>query len=291
MAAISIIIPVWNRVDYLPRLFRSLASVSYEELEVVLVDNGSTDGSLGLCHSFAESAPMVVTLLEEPQRGAARARNCGLRYCKSEWVYFFDCDDELSPLFLNEIMSNLSDADMVVFPTMQDVGGVVRQRSFHPSAKPSTQILSSTMNTQGMLFRTDFLRQIGGWNDSLFIWDDWELGIRALLHSPRIKWVGQKAYHHIYVHEDSLTGPSMTERLPSILHTLEVVETELLNPRDRRALYFRYEILNGLLMNEGSRPVEVPLSVGLFYRMVGAMLRRYTAKGGKGTWRLAMFFC
>ncbi len=291
MAAVSIIIPVWNRAEYLPRLFRSLATVSYEELEVVLVDNGSTDGSLGLCRSFAESAPMVVTVLEEPRRGACYARNCGLSYCKTEWAYFFDSDDELSPSFLNEVMPGVADADLVVFPTNEQVGGKVRQRRYCPSEKAAAQILSSTLNTQAMLFRTIFLREIGGWDESLGIWQDWELGIRALLHAPRVQWMGQKVYHRIYVHADSITGASMTERLTPIRHTLDVVAEELYAPRDQRALFFRYAIYDGLLRREGSEPLDCTLSVGWAYRVVGALLRHYTALGGRGAWRIALWLC
>jgi len=291
MASVAIIIPIRNRAEYLPRLFRSLAAVNYEELEIILVDNASTDDSLSLCHSFAEDAPMVVRVVEEPVPGASRARNCGLANCQSEWVYFFDSDDELSPGFLTELMPLAEEADMICFPTLQTVGNHTAQRAFVQSVEPSAQLLSSTLNTQGMLFRTSFLREIGGWDATLSIWDDWELGFRALQHHPRMMWKDDKAYHHVYVHAESLTGPSYAARREEIEEVLKKVSQELKSSRERRALYFRCCIVNGQLRREGGTPIPIPVSSGFPVRLIGCLLQYYVRLGGRGAWRLALALC
>lgn len=290
MATVSIIIPVRNRAKYLPRLFRSLTALTYRDVEIVLVDNGSSDASLSMCHAFAQEASMHVTVLEEPRCGACQARNMGLEYCSSEWVYFFDCDDELSPAFIEDVLSNASNADMVAIPTKEDVGGQVRQRSFRPSPSVASQILSSTLNTSGMFFRTAFLRKIGGWDESLGVWQDWELGIRVLLCKPNICWLPKKAYHRIYVHPDSITGASMASNLALRLHTLDVVEHEIATASARRALFFRYAILNGMLRREGSAMRAKYISVTWPCRLLGRFLELYTAMGGRGAWRIALMF-
>ncbi len=292
MPSVSIIIPILNRSAYLPRLFQSLTAVDYEDLEVIFVDNGSSDGSLSHCRAFAKDAPMVVRVLEEAERGASKARNRGLTACRTEWVYFFDSDDDISPTFLEELMPLTAGFDMVAFPTLQEVKGRVAQRSFLPSRKPSSQILSATLNTQGMLFRTEYLRSIGGWNGELSIWDDWELGVRALLHSPRIRWFTLHPFHHIYVHPDSITGPSMTSRRDVLDQALQTVERELSNDCDRRALYLRRCILNGTLRREGASPLYLPdEGFSLLVRLYGKWLSSYTAWGGRGAWRMALIFC
>ena len=233
---------------------------------------------------------MVVTVLEESRTGAPIARNRGLEACKTEWIYFFDSDDEISSSFLTEIMPQVSDEDMVVFPTTQEVDGKRRRRSFVSSTSPAGQILSATMSTQSMLFRTDFIRSIGGWDERVGVWQDWELGIRALLHQPKILWLPDKAYHLIHIHAQSITGGSMTERLEARLQTIGIVAQEITTPTDRRALYLRHSILNGMLQREGTAPVKPNLPASPLTRMLGACLQRYTALGGRGSWRLALFF-
>lgn len=288
MSSVTIVIPVLNREKFLPRLFRSVADVSYEDLEVVLVDNGSTDSSLSLCRSFAEDAPMVVKVLEQPKRGASSARNLGLSNCNTDWIYFFDSDDEMSPSFLEEIMPRVGDAQMVAFPIMQDIDGRVTKRAFIPVNNPSSQILSSTLCSASMLFRIDFLREIGGWNENLTTWDDWELGIRALNHQPRMLWI-QQPYHRAYVHDDSQTGPSMSSRRDAIVKAMETVREEVGTGYVRRALYWRQCIINGLLKREGGEMIHVENGSCFFERFIGRLLQSYTAMGGRGAWRIALF--
>ena len=292
MKNVTIVIPIRNRAAFLPQLFATLADVTYEELEILLVDNGSTDSSLGRCRSFAEDAPMVVTVIEEPTPGANAARNRGLAACRTDWVYFFDSDDELTSTFLEEIMPLVTDEDMIAFPTRMEKGGHTFTRAFRPSPSPASQILSSTLNTQGMLFRTAFLRQIGGWDTRLDVWQDWELGIRALLHRPRILWLRQP-FHLIHVHPDSITGPSMSARLTERQATLDCVAGEIEAPADCRALFLRQAILFGMLRRERASTAFYSYCVraGLWYRFLAFLLRHYTALGGRGAWRIALFFC
>lgn len=298
MPSVTIVIPIHNRASFLPRLFRSLSQIDYEGMEVLLVDNASTDNSLSLCRSFAEDAPMFVRVLQEPRLGANQARNCGLRVCHTEWIYFFDSDDELTASFLAELMLHVSDKDLIVFPTVMCRDGHCRRRDFVASSSPAAQILSATLNTQGMLFRTDFLRRIGGWNENLRVWQDWELGVRALLHSPRVMFLDEKAYHRIHLHADSITGPTMSSRLEERMAAMRQVGKEVSRETERRALYLRYCWLCGKLRQEACPCVPALTSlfseqrpVPLWLRFLGNLLRRYVAWGGRGAWRIALWFC
>ena len=102
MKRVSIIIPYYNRERLLERTLRSVKRQTYRPVEIILVDNASTDHSAAVARRFKEEAEdgMTVHLLRENTPGAAAARNCGLRAAQGEYVYFFDSDDELSEDFL-----------------------------------------------------------------------------------------------------------------------------------------------------------------------------------------------
>ena len=292
MASVTIVIPIRNRASYLPRLFRSLSAVDYEDLEVLLVDNGSSDSSLAQCRAYAQEAPMFVRVLQEPNTGANNARNLGLAQCQTEWIYFFDCDDEFTPSFLGELMPHATtDCDLIVFPTNLVIDGQVKKRSFVASTFVASQILSSTLNTQGMLLRTDFLRKIGGWDSRLQVWQDWELGIRLLLHCPRVTFLPERAYHLLHQHSDSLTGPSMSSRLPAREQTIQIVAAEINDANSRRALRFRLAIRNGMLLREGANESNISLPASWLTSVFSRILTCYTRMGGRGAWRIALQFC
>lgn len=293
MKPVTIVIPIYNRASYLPRLFRSLEKVAGDAFKVVLVDNGSQDYSLTLCQEFARTSPLEVEVIVEKGRGAAVARNSGLRACTTEWVYFFDSDDELSPDFLEKVLPLTNDRDVVCIPTVQYEGNSHTVRAYKPTGTPSFQILSSMLNSPSMLLRTAWIRMIGGWNASLSVWDDWELGVRVLLNRPRLAWYTDHAFHRLYVHGESITGPGMSHNLEGKVHTLRVVRNQLSDKRDCMALYFRTCILDGQLQREGVKTAldEFADGIGVLARMGGAFLRWYSRLGFRGAWRVACLLC
>lgn len=93
---ISIIIPVYNVKDYLERSVKSVLEQTYRNLEVILIDDGSTDGSGKICDEIAEMDSRVKVFHIENQ-GAAVARNVGIEVSTGEYIGFIDSDDFISP--------------------------------------------------------------------------------------------------------------------------------------------------------------------------------------------------
>ena len=319
---LTIVIPYFNREQFLPRTFRSLERSTRRAARLIFVDNGSQDGSRALCEDFARRHPeQDILLLSESRSGAAIARNTGLAEVKTPWTYFFDSDDELSPRFIEQMEQTLKEHaeqnfDVIAFRTVMvhpDGSMTQRQSMFNESA--TDQILMSQLVTQNLFVRTDFLRRIGGWNEQLREWDDWELGIRVLVGGGKVLWLRDCAYHRIYLHPDSLTGKNFLTTcrgidvaMQSVLNLCrEKKKGRMDTPKSSsicRALAFRYALLSGILLREGGRTAslrfwsralqcasaacgsKVPRSL----RLPLAFFRAYTSRGGRGAWRLARLF-
>lgn len=95
MAKISVVIPSYNSKKYLPQCMESVLSQSFKDREIIIVDDGSTDGSEKLCDEYAKKYPFV-SVIHQENAGASAARNAGLRKAKGEYVHFIDSDDMLS---------------------------------------------------------------------------------------------------------------------------------------------------------------------------------------------------
>lgn len=93
---ISVIIPVYNIMEYLPRCVHSVTAQTYQNLEILLVDDGSTDGSGELCDRLAKEDPRIKVFHKE-NGGSSSARNLGLRNARGECVGFVDSDDYVEP--------------------------------------------------------------------------------------------------------------------------------------------------------------------------------------------------
>ena len=109
--ALSVIVPVYNVAPYLRACVDSLLTQSFTDFELLLVDDGSTDGSDTICEAYAEKDSRVVALHQE-NGGACAARNRGIDNARGEFLVFVDADDLVTEDYLRHLME--SDTDMVV---------------------------------------------------------------------------------------------------------------------------------------------------------------------------------
>ena len=112
---ISVIIPIYNTERYLKRCIDSVLGSDYGEYEVILVDDGSKDGSLEICKGYARREPRV-RVIEQGHRGVSEARNRGIRESRGDWIIFIDSDDFISHDFLGMVeKKEYEDEELLIF--------------------------------------------------------------------------------------------------------------------------------------------------------------------------------
>ena len=129
MCDISIIVPVYNTEAYLPRCVDSILGQSFADFELLLIDDGSTDGSGAICDAYAEQDKRVRVFHKE-NGGVSSARNLGIDNAIGEWFYFVDSDDELLPDGLKTLSDNIGfGADVVMggYEEVDEKGNVHRE--------------------------------------------------------------------------------------------------------------------------------------------------------------------
>lgn len=112
---ISVIIPVYNAEQYLDRCLSSILNNTYQNLEVILVDDGSTDDSGIICDRYAEKDSRFI-VIHKKNGGTAAARNDALDIAQGDYIAFLDNDDYISPHFYEYMLQAMeeTDADVVV---------------------------------------------------------------------------------------------------------------------------------------------------------------------------------
>ena len=111
---VSIITPVYNAAAHLPRCLDSLRAQTYEDLQVILIDDGSTDASPALCDEAAAQDPRF-TALHQQNAGPGAARNAGLGAAAGAWLMFVDADDTLDADYVERMLvcAGKTGADLV----------------------------------------------------------------------------------------------------------------------------------------------------------------------------------
>lgn len=116
MVEISVILPVYNIEDYLSECLESISNQTFEDIEIICIDDGSTDKSLEILkeHSNRDSR---IRIIEQENQGAGAARNKALEYAAGKYVYFIDGDDYLELTALEELhdLSIRKGTDFIIF--------------------------------------------------------------------------------------------------------------------------------------------------------------------------------
>lgn len=237
---ITIVIPAYNRAHTLSRTLASIEKQNVAPAKVVLVDNSSSDSTLSLMRDWAAKPhPFEVTVVAEQKRGACAARNRGLQEVTTEFVMFFDSDDVMLPDHVSDFSAAVSrnpQADIYGRDIIaESIGGKRKRLYFTSSNTIFNHIFRGCLSTQRIVVRTELVRGVGGWDEDLSVWNDFELGVRLLLATDRLVKLPGTPTVITYQQAESITGTSFSAKAGQWEMSLDKIET-LVNAADRTDL-------------------------------------------------------
>ena len=236
---VTVIIPVYNRAAIVKDTLESVVAQTHRPLQVVLVDNDSSDDTMKVLETFKKEHPgdgFNVVITSESHHTAGAARNRGFEHATGEWVLFFDSDDVMEPELVEsyvrvieraairgKTLDLISSRSTLVFPD-----GSSRQAPFHKGDLFANHILHGQLATQRYAVRREFFASTDGWNIDLPGWNDWELGLRLLLAAPRVAYNRDKS-HVIINHNgaDSITGTEFHSRQGRWEYVIDIMLNEV----------------------------------------------------------------
>jgi len=197
---ISLIVPVYNVKDFLKECLNSVLNQTYQNLEIIIINDGSTDGSEQICKDYAKRDSRII-LKHQKNSGLSAARNSGLKLAKGKYIAFVDSDDYIEPNLVERSLATVqkTGADIVVFG--------------YNNQLPSAQTLSGEAATIRLLTKQENL-DILAWN---------KLYSADLFKKHHVEFpVGD-------IHEDNLT----TYKLLSLAKTVAYLPESLYTYRER----------------------------------------------------------
>lgn len=209
--SVSVFLPVWNGERYLGEAIASVLAQTHADLELVVADDGSTDGSLAIAHEAAHRDPRV-RVLGLPHGGEVAARNAALGVVRGELLMNHDADDLSLPGKVAALVQHLADhprIDVVgcLGEYFDDAGRVLG----HPSVETSPGRIRTTfgrMNSvvhSAALVRRRVFTALGGYREACRSADDYDLFARALQAGFRIENL-PVVLHRIRLHDDRVSS-------------------------------------------------------------------------------------
>jgi glycosyltransferase involved in cell wall biosynthesis len=203
---VSVVVPVYNGDRFLGEALRSLLALEYEPFEVIVVNDGSTDGSAEVARSFP-----AVRLIEQENRGPAAARNAGIAVAGGQFLAIHDADDFVPPTKLTAQVTHL-----IEHPRVGCVLG--RQRWIEPPPALKRDPVYGELDgipLPSALFRTDVLRELDGYDESFRSHENMDLLFRMRELGYEIAVLPDVVLFRRY-HGDNLSFASWPEKDPRL---------------------------------------------------------------------------
>ncbi len=244
MVKISVIVPVYNCEDYLEESIGSVLNQSFKDIEVICVDDGSTDSSLNILNNIAYNDSRLKVFSQENQ-GSSSIRNYGLKNANGDYLYFFDADDFLVENALEEAYSNAirNDSDIVVFKYDQYKDNEFFKHFGHEFEKqfPNADFNNFTFNCQDYrrrpfrgsfapwfkLYKTEFLDEYDCFEFPINLnHNDLPFHVMTFLKASKISFVPKYLYHYNISNPNSITNTRL-KNYDHIFKILQNVEDSL----------------------------------------------------------------
>lgn len=202
---VSVIVPVYNAADYLERCLNSIIRQSYAHIEIVLVNDGSTDNSLEIMESYARMDRRIV-IFNQDNKGVAAARNTGIKNIRGDLFLFVDSDDWIEGSMITRMLELLDDTVDIVFcdsdhaeneENAKKIGKVLyeewdqkEQQYQFMLHKRMTGMLWNKLIRSSLIENVSFDETVGYGEDAQFLW-------KVLKNSKKMVVTNEILYHHV----------------------------------------------------------------------------------------------
>ncbi len=229
---ISVIVPIYNTEKYVPKCIESLLNQTIKDIEIIAVNDGSTDDSLSVLKKYKAEHPEKITIIDQRNKGPGAARNAGIKIARGKYIMFLDSDDSYTSNCCEKLYRHLRnyDYDMVIGHIgWDDDGKIVPQENLEKKlSKFSDRRFSNLRNDTNAVFVnvvcTLYSSKLIKDNQILFpegiYWEDMPFSLQAWFFSKQIGYVSDIIYIRVK-RDNSIT---QTFNMRTLLDRIEIAK-------------------------------------------------------------------
>lgn len=226
---VSVVIPIYNVEKYLKKCIDSILNQSFNDFEIILVNDGSTDSSIEICNEYIEKDCRII-LINKKNGGLSSARNAGINVAKGKYISFIDPDDCINENYFNILIkkAEMNNCDVIVsgYKTFPNNVNIIPSYKLNTVLKGTDFILSSdNVHSKNelcfvwrYLYRLKLIKQNKTvFNEKIFIGEDVVFNLETLGNSNRVMAISDILYYYTINNPTSLMRSKFKSNLESSL--------------------------------------------------------------------------
>lgn len=267
MPKLSIIVPIYNTEQYLEKCLFSLVNQTLQEIEILLINDGSTDDSQSIINKYVKKYPLICKGYYKSNSGQAAARNLGIEHASGEFIAFVDSDDYVKldayeKAYNYAIKNNL---DVVCFDFLQESQNGRKPSNYYQFKQCNADIkyILNETSSVNKIIRRDLINRNNIRFIENYIYEDLEFIPKLILYTNKIGFLDEPLYYYV-IHENStMRQQKYNNKLGNIYFVMESLKNTFANSKyDNELEYLFIEhllhaaVLRYLDYSEGSKNIE-----------------------------------
>ena len=249
---VSIIVPIYNSAKYLVKCLDSIVNQTYQNLEIILVNDGSTDNSIDIIKNYQEKNNNIMVYNIE-NHGQGYARNLGIKNSHGDYVMFIDSDDYVDVDIVQKLVDNIMDSDVIVCD-MYEVrnGKKIYHQNYHVFGNDQISFMLSQPGPVAKLYKRGILEK------ALFMenvyYEDLAFTPIVALNVHKISYLQEAKYYYIIHDNSTMQSKVYNPKMDSIFKVINYLKEKLIN----YPLEYQYLLIEHLLYSATLRYIDYP---------------------------------
>lgn len=266
---VSVIIPVYNVEDYVEKAVHSVINQTYRDIEIILIDDGSTDQSAYICNQLASNDSRII-VCHKKNEGVSAARNTGISKASGDWLMFVDADDWIDSDAIERLMSieNAESVDIVLATYLWDFNGKETRASnegrrivAYDVEQHRSEVLAACMLGPSeaknlfdesfhnlpkisvpvaKLYKSSTVKDNDIWFDTnLALGEDTLFNLQFYMHAKKLIYLNDTIYHYV-IRRGSAVNSNLDRKKDLIINLLSKLEEFTCNKDEKVQNAFRY---------------------------------------------------
>lgn len=276
MYKVSVIIPVFNSENYLKKCLDSIINQTLKDIEIILIDDGSTDDSLEIIKQYSQKYSNII-YQSKKNEGQAIARNIGIEMATGKFISFVDSDDYIENTMLETLYKDAikNDSDIVVCDYVEEYKNkkVSRKSLYVNSDTIQKRYILSVAGPCSKIIKAEIFKQ----NNIRFlennIYEDLAIIPSLTLHTDKISYCEEPLYYYVIRQNSTMQQTKYNKKLESIFNVMEYVYNQFEGKGYNDEIEFLY--INHLLYAGCGRFLRYPNTNDMILKIINTIKSKY----------------
>ena len=243
---VSVIVPVYNTEKYLEKCLESIVNQTYKDIEIIIINDGSTDNSSKIINKYVDKYSNIV-YKEITNHGQGYARNLGIKLSSGDYIMFLDSDDYVDVDIISKMINKIGTCDVVVCDIYKVIGNeLVNFKNYYNFFKDNINLMLSHPGPVAKLYKKEVIKNVSFLENVYY--EDLSFTPVISLNVNKVCYINEYLYYYVIHANSTMLKKEFNEKINSIFKVMDYLKDKLKSyPEELEYLYIEHLLYSATL--------------------------------------------